>query len=90
MGSFELLALGQLIAFGAAVGLLLSVMLQPKRGRADSLFILFCMVLLGWSISASSSTARSSRERLRIAFLLTRVGRNRIGLLLVCRPPDAR
>lgn len=71
MGSFELLALGQLIAFGAAVGLLLSVMLQPKRGRADSLFILFCMVLLGWSISALIVDRSVIAERLRIAFLLT-------------------
>ena len=71
MGSFELIAAGQLMAFGAAIGLLLSVMLQPKRGRADGLFILFGLVLLGWSFAALIVDQSVIAEKLRISFLLT-------------------
>lgn len=52
MGWFELIALGQLAAFGVAAGLLLAILLQPKRGRADGLFIVFCLALILWSAAS--------------------------------------
>jgi len=52
MESFELIAVGQLTAFGAASGLIVALVLQPKRGRADTLFLVFSLMLAIWGVVA--------------------------------------